>query len=68
MDKQVINADVPTTGATRQPVHPPRRTWSTCRGCHRSTRSYSARLRAARTAGEPIPPFPETPFDVQARW
>lgn len=28
---------------------------------------YSARLRAARAAGQPIPPFPDIPFERQAR-
>jgi 2-iminobutanoate/2-iminopropanoate deaminase len=66
VDKQVINADVPTTGGP----------FNLCirhgnmiyvSGLPPFDEEYSARLRAARTAGAPIPPFPETPFDDQAR-
>ena len=66
MNKQVINADVPTTGGP----------FNLCirhgdmvyvSGLPPFDAEYSARLRAARAAGEPIPPFPATPFDVQAR-
>ncbi|MGZ4740456.1 MAG: RidA family protein, partial [Ilumatobacteraceae bacterium] len=66
MDKQVINADVPTTGGP----------FNLCirhgnmvyvSGLPPFDAEYSARLRSARAAGEPIPPFPATPFDVQAR-
>ncbi len=66
MDKQVINADVPTTGGP----------FSLCirhgdmvyvSGLPPFDEEYASRLRAARTAGGPIPPFPATPFDVQAR-
>ena len=28
---------------------------------------YAARLRAARASGQPIPPFPDVPFERQAR-
>jgi 2-iminobutanoate/2-iminopropanoate deaminase len=66
MNKQVINADVPTTGGP----------FNLCirhgdmvyvSGLPPFDEEYAARLRAARTAGAPIPPFPATPFDVQAR-
>ncbi len=66
MDKLVINAGVPTTGGP----------FNLCirhgnmvyvSGLPPFDEDYSARLRAARAAGAPIPPFPATPFDVQAR-
>lgn len=66
MDKQVINADVPTTGGP----------FNLCvrhgdmiyvSGLPPFDAAYSADLRAARAAGTAIPPYPETPFDVQAR-
>jgi 2-iminobutanoate/2-iminopropanoate deaminase len=66
MDKQVINADVPSTGGP----------FNLCirhgnmvyvSGLPPFDEAYAARLRAARNAGAPIPPFPATPFDVQAR-
>ena len=66
MNKQVINADVPTTGGP----------FNLCirhgdmvyvSGLPPFDEDYASRLRAARTAGEPIPPFPATPFEVQAR-
>jgi len=66
MNKQVINADVPTTGGP----------FNLCirhgdmvyvSGLPPFDEDYASRLRAARTAGEPIPPFPSTPFEVQAR-
>ncbi|MEO8264134.1 MAG: RidA family protein [Ilumatobacteraceae bacterium] len=66
MDKQVITADVPTTGGP----------FNLCvrygdmvyvSGLPPFDEEYSARLRAARAAGEPIPAFPPTPLDVQAR-
>jgi 2-iminobutanoate/2-iminopropanoate deaminase len=66
MNKQVINADVPTTGGP----------FNLCirhgdmvyvSGLPPFDAEYSARLTAARVAGAPIPRFPETPFDVQAR-
>jgi len=66
MDKQVINADVPTTGGP----------FNLCirhgdmvyvSGLPPFDAAYSAELTSARAAGEPIPPFPPTPFDVQAR-
>jgi 2-iminobutanoate/2-iminopropanoate deaminase len=66
MDKQVINADVPSTGGP----------FNLCirhgnmvyvSGLPPFDEEYATRLRAARIAGAPIPPFPATPFDVQAR-
>ena len=66
MEKQVIKADVPTTGGP----------FNLCirhgnmvyvSGLPPFDADYSARLSAARAAGAPIPPFPETPFDAQAR-
>ena len=66
MDKQVINADVPTTGG---PFNLCIRHGSMVyvSGLPPFDVDYSARLSAARAAGAPIPPFPETPFDAQAR-
>jgi 2-iminobutanoate/2-iminopropanoate deaminase len=66
MNKQVINAGVPTTGGP----------FNLCirhgnmvyvSGLPPFDADYSARLSEARAAGAPIPPFPDTPFDVQAR-
>ena len=66
MNKQVVHADVPATGGP----------FNLCI-CHGDMvyvsglppfdAEYCSRLRAARSAGQPIPPFPATPFDVQAR-
>ena len=65
MDKEVINGDVPTTGGP----------FNLCirhgnmvyvSGLPPFDEEYSASLRAARAPGTPIPPFPATPFDVQA--
>ena len=66
MDKQVVTSDVPETGGP----------FNLC-VCHGNMvyvsglppfdEEYCAVLRNARSAGEPIPPFPDTPFDVQAR-
>jgi 2-iminobutanoate/2-iminopropanoate deaminase len=66
MDKQVVKADVPETGGP----------FNLCirhgdmvyvSGLPPFVEEYCAVLRSARAAGEPIPPFPDTPFDVQAR-
>jgi 2-iminobutanoate/2-iminopropanoate deaminase len=64
--KQVINANVPQTGGP----------FNLCirhgdmvyvSGLPPFDEDYCSTLRAARAAGQPIPPFPDTPFDVQAR-
>jgi 2-iminobutanoate/2-iminopropanoate deaminase len=64
--KQLINADLPTTGGP----------FNLCirhgdmvyvSGLPPFDEAYASRLRAARAAGEPIPPFPPTPFADQAR-
>jgi 2-iminobutanoate/2-iminopropanoate deaminase len=66
MDKQVITADVPATGGP----------FNLCvrhgdmvyvSGLPPFDESYCASLRAARANGRAIPPFPDTPFEVQAR-
>jgi 2-iminobutanoate/2-iminopropanoate deaminase len=66
MDKRVVTADVPETGGP----------FNLCirhgdmvyvSGLPPFDEEYCAVLRSARAAGEPIPPFPDTPFDVQAR-
>lgn len=64
--KQVIKADVPETGGP----------FNLCvrhgdmiyiAGLPPFDAEYSAKLRAAREAGQPIPPFPDVPFDRQVR-
>src|SRR5262245_56382890 len=66
MDKQVIKADVPETGGP----------FNLCvrygnlifiSGLPPFEEDYAARLRAARAAGAPIPPFPDIPFERQVR-
>jgi 2-iminobutanoate/2-iminopropanoate deaminase len=66
MNKQVVIADVPETGGP----------FNLCirhgdmvyvSGLPPFDEVYCTLLRAARAAGEPIPPFPDTAFDVQAR-
>jgi 2-iminobutanoate/2-iminopropanoate deaminase len=66
MDKRVVTADVPETGGP----------FNLCirhgdmvyvSGLPPFDEEYCTLLRSARAAGQPIPPFPETPFDVQAR-
>jgi 2-iminobutanoate/2-iminopropanoate deaminase len=66
VDKVVVDAEVPATGGP----------FNLCvrhgdmvyvSGLPPFDAEYAARLRAARAAGEPIPPFPDTPFEVQAR-
>jgi 2-iminobutanoate/2-iminopropanoate deaminase len=66
MDKRVVKADVPETGGP----------FNLCirhgdmvyvSGLPPFDEEYCALLRSARAASQPIPPFPETPFDVQAR-
>lgn len=65
MEKQVINAGVPETGGP----------FNLCvrhgdlffiSGLPPFEEEYAARLRAARAAGEPIPPMPDIPFERQA--
>lgn len=62
----MINADVPTTGG---PFNLCIRHGDTIyiSGLPPFDAEYAASLRAARAAGDPIPPFPATPFEVQAR-
>lgn len=64
MEKQVIRADVPETGGP----------FAMCvrygdmifiSGLPPFEEAYCAALRAARAAGKPIPPFPDTPFERQ---
>jgi 2-iminobutanoate/2-iminopropanoate deaminase len=66
MHKQVIKANVPETGGP----------FNLCvrhgnmiyvSGLPPFDAEYSAKLRAARAAGQPIPPFPDVPFDRQVR-
>jgi 2-iminobutanoate/2-iminopropanoate deaminase len=66
MDKQVIEADVPETGGP----------FNLCvrygnmifiSGLPPCEEDYCAKLRAARGNGEPLPPFPDLPFERQVR-
>ena len=66
MDKQVINADVPETGGP----------FNLCvrygnlifiSGLPPFDAEFSGRLRDARAHGLPLPPFPDLPFERQAR-
>jgi 2-iminobutanoate/2-iminopropanoate deaminase len=66
MDKEVIAADVPETGGP----------FNLCvkygnlifiSGLPPFEEEYASRLRAARAKGDPIPPFPDMPFEKQAR-
>jgi 2-iminobutanoate/2-iminopropanoate deaminase len=66
MQKQVIKADVPETGGP----------FNLCvkfgnqiyiSGLPPFDETYAAQLRDARAKGQPIPPFPDIPFDRQAR-
>src|SRR5436305_9939254 len=66
MDKMVIKADVPETGGP----------FNLCvrhgnlifiSGLPPFEEDYAAKLRAARAADKPIPPFPDLPFERQAR-
>lgn len=66
MDKQVVNADVPDTGGP----------FNLCirhgnmvyvSGLPPFDEEYCSLLRSARATGDPIPPFPVTAFDLQAR-
>jgi 2-iminobutanoate/2-iminopropanoate deaminase len=65
MDKQVITADVPETGGP----------FNLCvrygnlifiSGLPPFAEGYASTLREARAKGEPIPPFPDIPFEQQA--
>ena len=66
MDKEVIAADVPETGGP----------FNLCvkygnlifiSGLPPFEEEYASRLRAARANGDPIPPFPDIPFEQQVR-
>jgi len=66
MQKEVIKADVPETGGP----------FNLCvrfgnqiyiSGLPPFDETYSAQLREARAQSRPIPPFPDIPFDRQAR-
>ena len=66
MHKQVIKADVPDAGAT----------FNHCvrygnmiyvSGLPPFDAEYSAQLRAARANKQPLPPFPDIPFEKQVR-
>jgi 2-iminobutanoate/2-iminopropanoate deaminase len=66
MDKEVIAADVPETGGP----------FNLCvkygnlifiSGLPPFEEEYASRLRAARAKGDRIPPFPDMPFEKQAR-
>jgi 2-iminobutanoate/2-iminopropanoate deaminase len=66
MDKQVIKADVPESGGP----------FNLCvrygnmifiSGLPPCEEDYCGKLRAARANGEPLPPFPDLPFERQVR-
>jgi 2-iminobutanoate/2-iminopropanoate deaminase len=66
MEKQVIKADVPETGGP----------FNLCvtygnlifiSGLPPFDEAYAAQLRKARATGQPIPPFPDLPFERQVR-
>ena len=66
MEKQVIEADVPETGGP----------FNLCvtygnlifiSGLPPFDEAYASRLREARAKGQPIPPFPDLPFERQVR-
>jgi 2-iminobutanoate/2-iminopropanoate deaminase len=66
VSKQVVTATVPKTGGP----------FNLCirhgnmiyvSGLPPFDEAYCAELRAARAAGRPLPPFPPTPFEVQAQ-
>jgi 2-iminobutanoate/2-iminopropanoate deaminase len=66
MDKEVIKADVPEAGGP----------FNLCvkygnlifiSGLPPFEEDYAATLRAARAQGRPLPPFPDLPFERQAR-
>ena len=66
MHKEVIKADVPETGGP----------FNLCvrhgnmfyiSGLPPFDETYASQLREARAKGQPIPPFPDTPFERQVR-
>ena len=66
MDKQVINADMPSTGV---PLNFCVRHGDMIyvSGLPPYSAEYSNQLREARAAGKPVPPFPDLPFGEQVR-
>ena len=66
MHKQVIKADVPeTAGPFNLCVRHGNMIYIS--GLPPFDADYAAKLRAARAAGQPIPPFPDVPFERQVR-
>ncbi len=66
MDKQVIKADVPeTSGPFNLCVRYGNLLFIS--GLPPFEESYAAQLREARANGQPIPPFPDVPFERQVR-
>ena len=66
MHKQVIKADVPeTAGPFNLCVRHGNMIYIS--GLPTFDAEYAAKLRAARAAGQPIPPFPDVPFERQVR-
>jgi 2-iminobutanoate/2-iminopropanoate deaminase len=66
MDKQVIKADVPeTAGPFNLCVRYGNMIFIS--GLPPFDEDYAGKLRAARAAGQPIPPFPDVPFERQVR-
>jgi 2-iminobutanoate/2-iminopropanoate deaminase len=66
MQKQVIKADVPEAGATfNQCVKYGNMIYVS--GLPPFDEEYSAQLRAARANKQPLPPFPDIPFEKQVR-
>ena len=66
MHKQVIKTDVPeTAGPFNLCVRHGNMIYIS--GLPPFDREYAAKLRAARAAGQPIPPFPDVPFERQVR-
>jgi 2-iminobutanoate/2-iminopropanoate deaminase len=66
MQKQVIKADVPeTAGPFNLCVRHGNMIYIS--GLPPFDAAYAAKLRGARAAGQPIPPFPEVPFERQVR-
>jgi 2-iminobutanoate/2-iminopropanoate deaminase len=66
MEKQVIRADVPeTAGPFNLCVRYGNMIFVS--GLPPFDEGYAGKLRAARAAGQPIPPFPDIPFERQVR-